>query len=347
MQHSKFTDIGQFRDAIRNIKHAAQFVGVAENGELIMDRQAEMPTVSFHGTIKLHGTNAGVAQDKDGNIWYLGRKQVVTVEKDNAGFAFFAESHKENFIPFFQAIRENNDIVDETVIFYGEWCGKGIQKGIAITELPKMFMIFAVKVVPEEGENYYLTRDKYCDFQDPVNRIFNIHQFPSFDIDIDFSNPAEAQNQLTDLTLEVEKECPVGKAFGINGIGEGIVWEGHYKNNRYIFKTKGEKHSSSKVKKIVHVDPEKVNSIKEFVEYTVTENRLNQAIEQVFTCNAIEPSRKGTGDFLRWIVQDIHKEEMDTMVENNLEPKDVNGKLSEKARNWFFTKLDQGLGLDG
>lgn len=53
--HSKFTDIGQFRETIRSIKMSAQFMGMDENGEAIVDREAKMPIVSFVGTVKLHG----------------------------------------------------------------------------------------------------------------------------------------------------------------------------------------------------------------------------------------------------------------------------------------------------
>lgn len=347
MNHSKFTDIGQFRNVVKSVKQSAQFVKIDEEGLVIVNRDALMPTISFHGTVKLHGTNSGVAMDQDQNVWYLGRNHNVTVEKDNAGFAFFVESHKEIFKGMLVSIREKLQLSDEDVIIYGEWCGQGIQKGVAINELPKMFVIFAIKVVEKDEDKtaHYVDRNIVSEYSSPDNKIYNIHDYPSFDIDIDFENPSEAQNKLVEITEQVEKECPVGKAFGVSGIGEGVVWEGNWENSRYIFKIKGEKHSSSKVKKTAHVDVEKVNSIKEFVEYAVTENRLNQAMEQVFTTNSIEPSRKGTGDFLRWVVQDIHKEEMDTMVENNLEPKDVNGKISEKARNWFFNKLDEEVGL--
>jgi hypothetical protein len=34
------------------------------------------------------------------------------------------------------------------------------------------------------------------------------------------------------------------------------------------------------------------------------------------------------GDVIRWVVTDITKEEMDTMVENKIEPKDVNKYVS-------------------
>ncbi len=46
------------------------------------------------------------------------------------------------------------------------------------------------------------------------------------------------------------------------------------------------------------------------------------------------------GDFLRWLIGDITKEEMDVMVENGLEPKDVNKYISTKARVWFMSYVN-------
>ena len=42
------------------------------------------------------------------------------------------------------------------------------------------------------------------------------------------------------------------------------------------------------------------------------------------------------GDFIRWIVNDIISEEIDTMSSNGLEPKDVNKYISNKSREMFF-----------
>ena len=39
------------------------------------------------------------------------------------------------------------------------------------------------------------------------------------------------------------------------------------------------------------------------------------------------------------------KEEMDTMVENGLEPKMVNGKISSVARRWWMKYLDNLEGI--
>jgi len=98
---------------------------------------------------------------------------------------------------------------------------------------------------------------------------------------------------------------------------------------------KGEKHSSSKVKTLAAVDVEKLESIQKFVDYAVTESRFNQALENVFP-NQEPIDTKKLGDVIRWVVNDIIKEEMDAMVENGIEPKEVNKYISTKTRDMFF-----------
>jgi hypothetical protein len=147
--------------------------------------------------------------------------------------------------------------------------------------------------------------------------------------------PQLIQNKLGEITEAVEKECPVAKAFGFSGVGEGVVWSVEYKGINYRFKVKGEKHSVSKVKTLAAVDTEKLNSIAEFVGYAVTENRFNQAIEKVFG-DRTKMDIKQMGDLIKWMVNDILKEELDTMSANGLEPKDVNKYISAKTREMFL-----------
>ena len=351
-----FSKIGQFRGVVSDVKHHTQYKGKDADGNYVMDRNATMPTIPFKGTVKLHGTNAGVAVGADGEIWYQSRSNIITPEHDNAGFAFFASTRKDIFLNFVQKIRERTGVMDDTIVIFGEWCGGNIQKGVAISGLDKMFVIFAVKVAVMgcEGEeeettevqsNYYLTDDMWEDLNSVDDKIYNINQFPSAIINVDFNEPEMARNSLIEVMSEIEKECPVGKYFGRklgedNTTGEGNVWVGWYNGNRYVFKVKGEEHSVTKVKTLVAVDVEKLESIKEFVSYAVTENRLLQGIEQVFTSKGVTPSMKTTGDYLKWIVSDIIAEESDTLNENNLEPKEVGKSLSDYARKWYFTYLD-------
>jgi hypothetical protein len=184
------------------------------------------------------------------------------------------------------AKRSNVDLNDNTISIYGEFAGGNIQKGVGITNLPKSFFIFGVKVspFPIEGEDKPRTAYwvDYTDLGNSEVRIYNIDDFPTYSLEIDFNYPELVQNKLSELTLAVEEECPVAKAFGFSGVGEGIVWSCEYKGVVHRFKVKGERHSSSKVKTLASVDVEKINSIKEFVDYAVTESRFSQGIEKVF-----------------------------------------------------------------
>jgi len=351
----KMPSIGQFRNAVHDLQHQVRFVGVDEAGEAIYDKGIQYPTVAFKGTCKIHGTNASYCLDIDGNDWFQSKGNVLSIEKDNAGFCFFGTARKEEFT------RMACDLVlkigelevgERTVTLYGEFCGGNIQKGVAVSGLDKMFVLFGAKLshanVEDGAAEWVDISTIECDHS---KNIYNINDFPTWKIAVNLAEPAEAQNTLINLTEEVERICPIGAFFGrtdpesedYNTIGEGIVWECSFNGSTVRFKVKGEKHSSSKVKKLASVDPEKMANIKEFVEYSVTENRLNQGVEQVFAGGPAIIG--GTGDFVKWVKGDVIKEELDTMVASGLEMREVAGPISKKAANWFKEYLNKQSGL--
>ena len=323
-----FTDIGQFRNVIRAVKSHHDYVGKDDNGDPIYNHVGTYPTLRFRGTVKLHGTNSAIVKFADGHIEYQSRENVLTLQKDNNNFMLAMSGININQL--FEGIS-----FKEHCAIFGEWCGGNIQKGMAISSFPKMLVIFAVKIdgVYQDMENY-----KHLKIED--KRIFNILQFPHFYIDIDFEKPEVVQNELVQFTINVENQCPVGKYFGAEGIGEGIVWEHINDTIRYIFKVKGEKHSSSKVKKLATVDTEEIEDIKSFVEYAVTENRMLQGIDRLKEMH-IPIDIKSTGDYLRWIVGDVIKEESDTIIANQINVKKLNGYVSQKARPFWMNYLNQ------
>lgn len=338
----KYPSIEQFRSVVATVLRQYNFAGLDENGDAIYDTTKPKPTLTFKGTVKLHGTNAGVSYNTNGGLWAQSRENIITVEKDNAGFAFFVESNKDVFNKLFREIQEQTNVSYEhnTVTVYGEWAGGNIQKGVGITNLPKSFFIFGVKVSPIVADEEELKTNPaywvdYSYLRAPEVNIFNIDDYPTWTIDIDFNMPQLVQNKLSELTIAVEDECPVAKAFGFSGIGEGLVWSTSLNGNVHRFKVKGERHSSSKVKTLAAVDVEKLENIQSFVEYAVTESRFKQALENVFPNDEPIQNQK-LGDVIRWVVNDVVKEEMDTMVENKIEPKDVNKYLSSKVRDMFF-----------
>jgi hypothetical protein len=337
----KFPSIDQFRTVVSNVNRHFNFVGLDDNGEAVYDPTLLKPTLKFKGTVKLHGTNAGVSYNSESGLWAQSRENIITPQHDNAGFAFFAHTHETEFLKMFfdVATKEDIDLRKNTISIYGEWAGEGIQKGVGISEIPKSFFIFGVKITPHTETEEELRSPAYwvdsSYLRNNELRIFNIEDFTTYEMEIDFNMPQLVQNDLSDLTIAVENECPVAKYFGISGIGEGIVWTCEFKGVVHRMKVKGEKHSSSKVKTLASVDIEKLNSITEFIDYAVTESRFNQALENIFPNN--EPiDVKKMGDLIRWVINDVIKEESDTLVKNGLEPKDVNKHVSTRVREMFF-----------
>lgn len=318
----KYPSIEQFRSVIRTVKHNHDYKGKDDDGNPIYSHDSPYPTLAFKGTVKLHGTNAAVVKYKDNDsLVFQSRERELSLTSDNAGFMLNMSGKELSFL--FDGIDFENHIA-----IYGEWCGGNIQKGVALTQLPKMFVIFGIKV-----------DDKWIDIvrHDNEQSIYHIEQFPVFMVNIDFNNPELIQNTLLELTMKVEELCPVGKQLGVEGIGEGIVFTS-IDNPDLKFKSKGEKHSISKVKVLNSINEEELNSINEFVEYSVTENRLKQGLDYMKE-NNIEISQKNTGEYLRWIVNDIIKEESDVIVANKIDLKKANSKISQKAREFYFNNI--------
>ena len=346
----KMPSIEQFASTVQTILRRVNFVGFDENGDAIYDPSIPKPTITFTGTVKAHGTNASVAYNNHDGMWCQSKAKIITPEQDNAGFAFFVESKKECFEEIIKDISMNNDIDlnENTITVYGEWCGGNIQKNVAINGLDKMFLLFGIKVTPFDTEetSYWIDSKGYEYFPDET-RIYNIENFGTFKVDVDLNNPKMSQNKIHDLTEFVEDECPIGKYFGISGTGEGIVWVAEYNGDRYRFKSKGEKHAGkSKVKTIKKVDNERLQLIIDTADKVTPVWRLEQMLEE--TCdfmNGGEMDRSKLGDFIRLVINDIMKEDLHIINDAGLEPKDINKRVSEVARMYFFEQEKERVGL--
>lgn len=352
-RHVSFPSIEQFRHIIAIINREATFVGLDDNKEAIYDPNRPKPILTFVGTIKLHGTNFGVCYNATEGIWSQSRENIITPESDNAGAAFFVETNKSVFEKLFSEVAQNYgiDTINNSISIYGEWAGKGIQKGVAISNIDKSMFIIGVKITPHLADENDKRPAYWVDssfLRSPENRIYNIEDYKTYSIDIDFNNPQLAQNKIIDMTLGVEDECPVAKEFGFTGIGEGIVFSHKTQNgNVYRFKSKGEKHSkASKVTTLKPVDDEKINKIIEVVNKVTPDWRLEQMLEKTFDLmNGGSIDVKQMGTFIKNVLGDVIKEDSDVLSEAALIPKDINGKISERCRNYFFAKQNESVGL--
>ena len=333
----RFPSIEQFRSVIKQVKDTSSYVGQDEEGKPIFDYTRRLPTITFTGTVKLHGTNAAIGYSKQDGLWCQSRERILSIEKDNAGFAFWAESNKEYWTDILGSLVSPPFDYD-TVVVYGEWAGGNIQNGVGLSETNKAFYPFYLEyttkgeVVKKVTTPLVDTQDNWL-YKEDIG-VYAITTFETHLIDIDFNCPELVQNKLAEITEAVENECPVAKYFGISGIGEGVVWTAEWNNQVLRFKVKGEKHSSSKVKTLASVDVEKIGSAVEFADSVVTDSRFNQAIENVFSGESVDI--KKLGEVIKWVMNDVLKEEIDTMAANGLEPKDVGKYISQKVKEKFF-----------
>lgn len=324
----KLPSTEQFRTTLRNITHSTRVVGKDESGEFIYDHNKPLPTLQYTGTVKIHGTSARFTF-KSNELKIGSREQEISRDKYNAGFAAFCLSKAD-------VLRRLQDKFGPETTVFGEWCGKGINAGCAIHQLDKMFVVFGVKRGDSEDSWLDFSLVDLSEFNE--HRIYSIYQFPIYEFLIDFNKPEAELQKIIDKTLEIEKECPVGKFFGVSGVGEGLVLtpkDPEYRSYRYVFKSKGQEHSKSHVKTLPAQDVEKVANARAFAEKHANNERLLQGITYLKENNkSVELT--STGEFLSWVFADIMKEQADELEKNGFTKKDVSRLIANVAKKWFF-----------
>jgi len=295
----------------------------------------------FANGVLVHNSNAGVSYNDSDGVYTQSRNNAFGFDQGEShmGFTFLVKSKEQLFLNIINAVKEiyNVDTSEHTITIYGEWAGKGIQKNVGISEIDKAFYIFGCKISKPSDPEFTSYWVDISDLTFPESKdIWNIHEFKTFDIDIDFENPHIAQNKIIELVNEVENECPVAKHFGFSGIGEGLVFVADFMNNRLLFKAKGEKHCGvSKVKTLRPVDEGKVTLVNEVADKVTPIWRLKQMFNEA-TKNGTEIERKHIGTYIKMVIKDVLDEDSDIIVDAGLEPKDISGKVSVIAKEYFF-----------
>ncbi|KAJ7650308.1 hypothetical protein FB45DRAFT_726937, partial [Roridomyces roridus] len=312
---------------------------------LVSDAAAKYtPTrASFVGTVKLHGTNATVVfshGDKSNpriqsRSWIIGSNK-----KDNMGtYALLSKAPLASLVDQILAARGQSTFNE--IFIAGEIAGRGVQKGVAIVALERFFAIFNIRI---DGHWVDIRQYKSCSL--PEYRIFNVAEYKTYEIDIDFSgSTAAAHERMNEYTTEVYDACPFGSAFvdekgkQVSGRGEGIVWtmvggDGKQFDDTVLwnFKTKGESFSTTsapKEKKAVVGDPATASAVMQFVDYALAERRFEQGVEYLEG----EQARQGKpvagydirslGVFMKWVVEDTIKEERNEMERLGAPEKDA------------------------
>lgn len=320
----KFPSIVAFSAVVKHIRDNAKFYGHS------------LPTITFSGSVKVHGTNGCVGYDGV-NIWAQSRERILSYESDNAGFATWVLKNTDEWVQVFKLLGLQSGYI------YGEWCGPGIHKGVAVNKLTeKKFGIF--EVIDENNKVCKLSDSDAVTINTLISSAVVIdHVVPPLSIEIDFAVPESAQNKLLDYTLQYEKECPFGKYFGESGVGEGIVWSPvNYDYECPKIKVKGEAHSVTKVTTVKELSAAEIASKENavaFVEYACTEVRMMQGISKLEEMG-LSVEMKNMGAYLKWLGNDILTECVDVLVKSSIERKDVMPKVADKGRAYFINYLN-------
>lgn len=331
-----FTSINQFRNVVATVRNYYTRIG------------KPLPTLRFAGRPKLHGTNAGIRRPvKNGRLRPQSRNNILSIESDNAGFARYVESNYDAIEALFAKTFPNG----EDVTVFGEWCGRNIQDKVALVDCPKHFVVFgAWDHSKDEDSHEYVPLLDTVSFIDHSASVYHITEVDPIILDIDFANPHLVQDALAMLVEQYEERCPWAyQMFGVEGIGEGLVWtcEDRPFDSELWFKTKGDKHAkSAKASKVrIVADPEKLESIKALVERVLPAWRLEQGLTEVAS-QGVEINTQATAAYLKWVCNDVLKEESDTIEASGFDwKKDLSGPVVQAVRQYYFAHLNKEVGL--
>jgi hypothetical protein len=321
MKHQSWPDIENFHNVRRNVVKYPNLLGTSS-------------TVFYRGKVKIHGTNAGIQVLKSENRCIAqSRSSNISSQRDNVGFAAWVESVSELFLSH----------VQRDVIIYGEWCGPGIMKGVAINKIPnKIFAIFAAQ--PISSETNECTDTMIVDpvlLRSLIENIPNTHVIPWETDEIAVKWHETSEELINEFVAKIDTCDPwVKRVFDIEGTGEGLVFypishPGRKFFSDLAFKAKGEGHVIVAKTKPAQVDPTVASNVDMFATMTVTKARCEQGVRAINNGELVfDPSK--IGEFLKWMNIDIAKETVAEQEVAKLDHKLVGRAVQQKARQWFL-----------
>lgn len=304
-------------------------------------------TVTYRGKIKLHGTNAGIQITPGGRAIAQSRNRPITPEEDNLMFAKWVARTADRWTRLMPCV------------VYGEWCGKGVQRGVAISEIEsRQFCVFAITIPKSLHDGGFDANgitsiiydpDEIARWLKPIGELEEMHILPWHHPPLEVAIPdhvSEVSRQVNTMTAEVAEQDPwVHKVFGIAGPGEGLVEfpieiDGKpvtklHEYNVFVFKSKGDKHV---VKRRVDgsgdaaAATETPENVAQFVWMMVTEARCQQGLQEIGGRRRPEMFRR----FLTWMVKDIEKEGKAELEAGGLTVPEIKPPIATACNRWWF-----------
>jgi len=311
----------------------------------------------FRGTVKIHGANTTLVFRDCDNL------ADVTIQSRNKILASGLGSGENNGMAEFlagvplarlaQSVFGTQKARFKTLIIAGEFAGKDVQKGVGISKLERFFMVFNVCI-----DDLWRDMGRLSGVALPEYRVFNIMNYKTFKVTINLdADTTAAERQMMEYTQEVASACPVAKALGGSGPGEGIVWTmlvpiRHHRARILGFKTKSQDFQATAyaprargtttpaTTTSMTLIPEPKRMADEFVNYAVGQRRLEQGIEYMVEMG-IPLKAENAKSFTRWVTNDTLKEEAEQMKAVKVHPTLICVGIGNLAGDWFGKYLQR------
>jgi hypothetical protein len=168
----------------------------------------ETGKVDFTGTVKVHGTNITVVFRKNGSPPQIqSRNRIITSDSavtDNSGAAAF-------LTPWLGKLREEVEralgkqyAAWKEIMIAGEFAGRGIQKGVGVSGLERFYVIFGLRL-----DGLWMRPSVWREIGVEEGRIFNIFDFQTFKVTIDFTprRQIDGYSTLQEGIVDQEDAC--------------------------------------------------------------------------------------------------------------------------------------------
>lgn len=326
-----FPKIGKLSDFIHRFKKLAP----------------ETRIIPLTGSVKLHGAHADWVVSSDDTIRVQSRNLLELSSTNDIYelFAFTTTLHtaitrlRDDILRRFNQLNPPEPInSDFPVIISGEWCGQGIQKGVAISQLPKHFVIISICI-----NGVWVDEKEYADICNEADGIYNIGKAPCYRLDFNMDDIECSELAVQAFVNDIEQTCPYGLARGVEGPGEGIVWKaiGYERDPEMWFKYKAESHAVIHSAKLpaTAVAPENREREDNFATAVVTERRLQQGWEYLGEIGATR-DKAAMGRFVAWITNDVLTEG-EEMARKKISKGKLRPSIKSIAGAWYKKRLSE------
>ncbi|KUJ12423.1 uncharacterized protein LY89DRAFT_756886 [Mollisia scopiformis] len=316
--------------------------------------------VKLVGTVKLHGTHADIVVYSNDQILFQSRNRALDLEHDNHDFVKTMTPHKKQILSLRdQCIAKYEDIKGKgsvksqyPIIIAGEWVGPKIQKGVALAQLEKnKFVVISISI-----NNSWVPDQTFFTISNENVGIYNLIARTGYWMEtLDVTKPAAFKETMKKLTLQVEKECPFAKTFGIIGTGEGMVWKGDLvaetrhilgADPKFWFKDKGEDHRNTTTEDLSARKAELKANARKFAETALKESRLEQGLDYLREMQVNGMLDRHT-QFVKWLCEDVITEERRMIKKMTIDINLLRKAIDAIGTEWYmkqigFRSLDLG-----